>query len=75
MGAPDPRAAPAGAAARPSVDVIKEREFWSFRTPKKSGPPAVERADWPRGDVDRFLLATLEARRVNDHAQRAGRWT
>ncbi len=62
MGAPDPRTAPAGALARPTVDLAKGREFWSFRQPKKSAPPAVKRADWPRGDIDRFLLATLEAR-------------
>ena len=54
--------APADAAARPSVDLAKGREFWSFRPPKKSPPPAVKRADWPRGDIDRFLLAALEAR-------------
>jgi Protein of unknown function (DUF1549)/Protein of unknown function (DUF1553) len=62
MGAPDPRTGPAGVAARPTVDVAKGREFWSFRQPKKSAPPAVKREDWPRGDIDRFLLATLEAR-------------
>ena len=62
MGAPDPRTGPAGVAARPSVDLAKGREFWSFRPPKKSAPPAVKRADWPRGDIDRFLLAALEAR-------------
>jgi len=62
MGAPDPRIAPAGVAPRPSIDLAEGREFWSFRQPKGSAPPAVKRADWPRGDVDRFLLATLEAR-------------
>ena len=62
MGAPDPRTGPTGVAARPSIDLAKGREFWSFRPPKKSAPPAVKRADWPRGDVDRFLLAALESR-------------
>ena len=51
-----------GVAARPSIDLAKAREFWSFRPPKKSAPPAVKRADWPRGDIDRFLLAALESR-------------
>ena len=45
-----------------SADLAKAREFWSFRPPKKSGPPSVKRTDWPRGDIDRFLLAALEAR-------------
>ena len=62
MGAPDPRTGPTGGAARPSIDLAKGREFWSFRPPKKSVPPAVKRADWPRGEVDRFLLAALESR-------------
>jgi hypothetical protein len=62
MGAPDSRTGSSGAAARPAIDVAKGREFWSFRPPKKSAAPAVKRADWPRGDVDRFLLATLESR-------------
>ncbi|MDR3632506.1 MAG: DUF1549 domain-containing protein [Isosphaeraceae bacterium] len=62
MGAPDPRTGPAASAARPSIDVAKGREFWSFRPPKASAPPSVRRTDWPRGDIDRFLLAALEAR-------------
>ena len=62
MGAPDPRTGPSGAAARPSIDLAKAREFWSFQPPKKSAPPAVARAEWPRGDIDRFLLAALESR-------------
>jgi Protein of unknown function (DUF1553)/Protein of unknown function (DUF1549)/Planctomycete cytochrome C/EF hand len=63
MGAPDPRTEPARAStARPPVNLAKGREFWSFRAPKKSEPPAVKRADWPRGEIDRFLLAVLEAR-------------
>jgi hypothetical protein len=63
MGAPDPRTASASATAgRPSADFAKGREFWSFRPPKKSAPPSVKRMDWPRGEIDRFLLAALEAR-------------
>ncbi len=62
MGAPDPRTGSAGVAARPTLDLAKAREFWSFRPPKKSAPPLVKRADWPRGEIDRFLLAALEAR-------------
>ncbi|MGO9471395.1 MAG: PSD1 and planctomycete cytochrome C domain-containing protein [Isosphaeraceae bacterium] len=62
MGAPDPRTGPAAVASRPPVDHAKGREFWSFRPPRRSLPPPVKRADWPRGDIDRFLLAALEAR-------------
>ncbi len=41
MGAPDPRSDGASATARPPVDLAKGREFWSFRPPKKSEPPAL----------------------------------
>jgi hypothetical protein len=62
MGAPDPRteAAPAPT-GRTSADLAKAREFWSFRSPKKSSPPMVKRSDWPHGDIDCFLLTELEA--------------
>ncbi len=36
-------------------------EHWAFVAPVRPEPPAVERADWPAGDVDRFVLARLEA--------------
>ena len=62
MGAPDPRTGSKGAPVQPSIDLAKGRDFWSFRLPKSSVPPAVKQADWPRGDVDRFLLAALESR-------------
>jgi hypothetical protein len=62
MGAPDPRAEPDGVLARSPIDIAKGREFWSFRPPRRAAPPAVQRADWPRGEIDRFLLAALEAR-------------
>jgi hypothetical protein len=62
MGAPDPRTGPTSTATRPSLDLVKAREFWSFRPPKKSAPPAVKGSNWPRGEIDRFLLAALESR-------------
>ncbi len=63
MGAPDPRTGPASPApGHPRQDLAKAREFWSFQPPKKSSPPSVKNAHWPRGEIDRFLLAALEAR-------------
>ena len=62
MGAPDPRTGPDDAAARPPVNLARGKEFWSFRPPKRSLPPALKRADWSLGEIDRFLLAALEAR-------------
>jgi hypothetical protein len=63
MGAPDPRTEVAPApTGRMSTDFDKAREFWSFRPAKRSGPPSVKRSEWPRGEIDGFLLAALEAR-------------
>jgi hypothetical protein len=37
-------------------------DWWSLRPVRAVAPPAVKRSDWPRNDVDRFVLARLEAR-------------
>jgi hypothetical protein len=36
-------------------------EHWAFRAPAVLDPPAVRGGAWPRNDVDRFVLARLEA--------------
>src|SRR5262249_49305155 len=59
-GAPDPRDGPAKV-AKPEIDIEKGRKFWSFQRPKTATPPKVLDATWPKGDIDRFLLAELEA--------------
>jgi hypothetical protein len=61
MGAPDPRTE-SPSAARAPASPARGRDFWSFRLPKKSTPPAVKQRGWPRGEIDGFLLAALEAR-------------
>ena len=35
---------------------------WSFTPPKRPRPPEVGATAWPRGDIDRFVLAALEER-------------
>ena len=52
MGAPDPRQA-------------KQREYdpaklWALQPIRKYDPPATLKGDWPRDDIDRFILAELE---------------
>ena len=34
---------------------------WAYRTPKRPAPPAVGDPSWPRNEIDRFVLARLEA--------------
>ncbi|MBL8851181.1 MAG: DUF1549 domain-containing protein, partial [Planctomycetaceae bacterium] len=60
MGAPDPRD---GEAARPAgvwADLETARQFWSYQPPLAATPPQVSDQAWPRRDIDRFILASLE---------------
>lgn len=36
-------------------------EHWAFVPPVRPDSPPVEEANWPRGDIDRFVLGALEA--------------
>jgi hypothetical protein len=40
------------------------QKHWAFEPPVRPEPPAVKKADWPRNDVDRFILATLESKKL-----------
>lgn len=33
---------------------------WAYLPPERTEPPAVNRVDWPRNDIDRFILGRLE---------------
>jgi hypothetical protein len=37
------------------------KPHWAFTPPVRPTPPAVQRADWVRNEIDRFVLAKLEA--------------
>ncbi len=37
------------------------RPHWAFAAPKQAALPAVKQADWPRNEIDAFVLARLEA--------------
>src|SRR5687768_10575851 len=49
----------AAAPAKPGSD------WWSFQPVGDHTPPNVNDASWPRNDVDRFVLAKLEAQRFS----------
>lgn len=40
------------------------REHWAFQPPQPQTLPEVAGVDWPRTDVDRFLLAALESKDI-----------
>ena len=52
MGAPDPRDA-----EEQSIDVD---ELWALQPIREPAVPAVQNANWPRSEIDNFLLAKLE---------------
>ncbi len=60
MGAPDPRADATGAKEQKSQSA-DPREHWAFKRPRKSAPPEVQHAAAVRSDIDRFVIAKLEA--------------
>jgi mono/diheme cytochrome c family protein len=61
MGAPDPRDAQASQQIRRNIDIEEGRQFWAFQPPRATKPPKVKAASWLKDDIDRFVLATLEA--------------
>jgi cytochrome c553 len=61
-GAPDPRE-PGPAPAPESAD--RSRSHWSFRPPAPPPLPEPKRRDWAWRDLDRFVLATLEAHGID----------
>ena len=37
-----------------------KRDHWSFKPLTRPDPPATQNSEWPRNDIDRFILARLE---------------
>jgi hypothetical protein len=52
----------------------KYEPHWAYIPPQRPPVPAVAKGDWPRNDIDRFLLARIEARGLTPSAE-AGRVT
>src|SRR6185503_14834879 len=46
------------------IDFAKERRFWSFQPPVAPVRPAVKNSRWPKQELDHFVLARLEAKRL-----------
>ncbi len=61
LGAPAPADDTTAADRGPFHLEKRKREHWAWRPVRRVDPPAVRDAAWPRGDVDRFILARLEA--------------
>lgn len=57
MGAPDPRD---GEVKKLTGITPEARQHWAFQPVKKPEMPEVKHPQWPRTDIDRFILAKLE---------------
>lgn len=55
-------------------DIERNRAHWAFLPLQKPAPPQVRDTAWPRNDIDRFVLARLEASGLKP-APEAGRAT
>ncbi len=56
----------------PSADPLiteKDRQFWSFQPPRRTGPPQPKSATLVRNPVDAFLLAKLESKGLSYAAE------
>lgn len=59
LGAPDPRAeSSSSSTAEPATDPAKH---WAFQQPRRVSPPEVKNASTIRTELDRFVVARLEA--------------
>ncbi len=54
------------------LDLAKERQFWSFQSPLAPRRPAVKNSRWPRQELDYFILARLEGKKLapSDEAEK-----
>jgi len=71
MGAPDPRAGKvhrSDKAADWESEFRRRLDWWSLKPVANPPPPQVQRTDWPRTDVDRFILEKLEAKGLQPSA-------
>jgi mono/diheme cytochrome c family protein len=66
MGAPWPQSKPllAVAGGAPFKISHEQRSFWSFQPIKMPAPPPVKDGRWAKTEIDRFVLAKLEAQGI-----------
>jgi hypothetical protein len=61
---PDTAGTVVALAGRPFRISDAQRRWWAFQPVRAVTPPAVKDTAWPRSEIDRFILARLEARGI-----------
>ena len=64
MGAPDPRQSQPLIKSEP-MNLEAGKEFWSFLPLRNLQPPTTVNRNWPRNDIDRYLLAKMESEGID----------
>ena len=57
-----PATSAAAVITRSGPPTAQERAFWSFQPVRDPVAPSVKRTEWPRSQLDQFILGGLEAR-------------
>jgi hypothetical protein len=67
MGAPDPRSEPMSESEKSAKIKVKAdpRDHWSYKQPHRTAPPKIANATAARTDIDRFVVAQLEAKKLS----------
>ncbi len=68
MGAPDSRVAKVTEKKARVIDIAAGKKFWAFQPVRDALAPAVKNTTWPLDNVDRFVLAKLEASGLSPNA-------
>jgi hypothetical protein len=71
LGAPDPRikAATDVPPESPEKQATDPRQHWAFRPPQRTSPPPVKSEATVRSDLDRYVVARLEAANLTPSSQ------
>lgn len=64
IGAPDPRDGKP-VEFRQGIDYEAGRKHWAYQPLDPGGVPVVHSADWPARDIDRYILAKIEANELS----------
>jgi mono/diheme cytochrome c family protein/chaperone required for assembly of F1-ATPase len=64
-GAPGPADSASSGGESKKFDLTERAKHWCFQAVQDVPPPEVHATAWPRGAIDRFVLAKLEAANVN----------
>ncbi|HXD88080.1 MAG TPA: DUF1553 domain-containing protein [Urbifossiella sp.] len=69
IGAPDPRTANNAVPKKQvGLSIAEGRKFWSYQPIERPELPVVKQSDWHANDIDRFILAGLEAQGLHPSA-------